>query len=374
MSAVTVIGCGYVADFYMRALRCYPGVAVAGAYDSDPERAAAFCRFWDVPRRDSLEAALAAHPRDGIVLNLTNPAAHLSVNRASLGAGCHTYSEKPLALSLEEARELDDLAAAQGVHLASAPCSFLGESAQIMARALREGRIGAPRLIYAELDDGFLTQAPLESWRSESGAPWPYRNEFEVGCTLEHAGYHLSWFIACFGSVTRVVSAGACLLPEKKGVAGQTPDYASATVYFEAGPVMRLTCSILAPRDHSIRIIGDDGVLEVGDVWNPSSAVRLRKRMLVHGNLIELPFGRRLRPTGASHPKLKAKNGSVMNYALGPVEMLEAIAERRDPRMSRAMAVHLNEVVLAVNAPAGQGALVDIQSRCAPVAPMPWGM
>ena len=46
------------------------------------------------------------------------------------------------------------------------------------------------RLVYANFDDGMI--APKTApwlWRNEAGVAWPAKDEFEVGCTFEHAGY-----------------------------------------------------------------------------------------------------------------------------------------------------------------------------------------
>ena len=43
-----------------------------------------------------------------------------------------------------------------------------------------------------------------EAWRSDSGNPWPVKDEYEVGCTLEHAGYYVTWFVAFFGPARTV--------------------------------------------------------------------------------------------------------------------------------------------------------------------------
>ena len=103
---VSIIGCGFVADLYMRSIQAMDGITVAGVYDKNPERLAQFCTFWNVPPVGSMEALLDRHPRDGVVLNLTNPSAHFEVNSACLAAGCHTYSEKPLAMSVDDAKAL----------------------------------------------------------------------------------------------------------------------------------------------------------------------------------------------------------------------------------------------------------------------------
>lgn len=368
MNAVVIVGCGFVADLYAAGLKTFPEIAVLGACDRDANRLAAFTAHWRFPAFDSLQAALDALPADGLVLNLTNPASHGEINRAALEAGHHVFCEKPMTLDPDEARALAALAASKGLQLASAPSSVLSETAQILIRATRDGTAGTPRLVYAELDDGFIPQAPVEHWRSASGAPWPWEDEFATGCTLEHAGYYLSWLIAMFGPVTRVVAATAEVLPDKRGVTG-TPDVSVATLFFASGMVARLTCSITAPHDHRIRIIGDNGVLEVKEAWDNTAPVRFHRRFRIRRRLLEHPLGKRLKPKGKTHPKVPRTGAAAMNFALGPAEMLDAIARGRPSRLSGDFALHLTEVTLAIQS--GQ-VETRIRSTCAPMEPMQW--
>ncbi len=368
---VAIVGCGFVADLYMRSFAVHPEVTVVAVHDRDAARQVAFAAHWAVQAEDSLAALLARLAPGDVVLNLTNPEAHYEINRACLEAGHHVYCEKPLAMEMTQAQALHDLAAARGLMLVSAPCSVLGEAAQVLLSAVRRGVAGVPRLVYAELDDGFIPQAPFAKWHSESGAPWPHADEFAVGCTLEHAGYYLSWLIAMFGPVERVVAASAEVLPDKPGATG-TPDFSVATLFFAEGPVARLTCSIAAPHDHRIRVIGDDGVLQVKEAWNNAAPVRFHRRLILRRRLMEHPFGRRLRPRGASHPKVGRWGAASMNFALGPVEMLAALAEGRACRLTNAMALHLTEVTLAIqNAGCDAGAHV-MQSKCEPMEAASW--
>jgi len=289
---IAIVGAGYVADLYMPSLRSFPELDIVGVWDIDTERLAIFTGHWHLPAAASLDALLAERP--AILLNLTNPHAHADVNRAALDAGCHVWCEKPLALSLAEAEALSAQAAACGLHLASAPCSLLGQSAQTAWSAIRAGRIGIPRLTYAELDDDFLPAAPYRGWRSESGAPWPAVDEFRTGCTLEHAGYYLGWLMAMFGPVRRLVSGSARLLDEGQTGAGHdAPDYASATLFFDA-MAARLTCSIVARHDHRLRIFGDEGMLEVDEAWANGAAIRIRRRHVIRRRLINSPFAMRV--------------------------------------------------------------------------------
>ena len=369
--SVALVGCGFVADLYMRSFARHPDVALIRAWDRDPARLEAFCRHWGVAPARSLEELLETAPTGSVILNLTNPGAHYAVSRACLEAGHHVYSEKPLAVTMEEARALHALAGERGRLLASAPCSVLGEAAQTLGRALRDGVAGTPRLVYAELDDGFIPQAPWRGWRSESGAPWPGGDEFATGCTVEHAGYYLTWLMAFFGPVRRVVAASAGVIPDKPSDGPAAPDMSVAVLEFD-GVIARLTCSIVAPHDHRIRVFGDAGVLEVARAWDNAAPVRFRRRFIVRRRLLEHPVGRRIRLKGPTHPKVTRKGAAAMNFALGPVEMLDALAEGRPCRLSADFALHLTEVTLAIqNAGLATGAQ-EMTTGCPPMEPMPW--
>ena len=372
MSNLAIVGTGYVADLYMRSLKTFPNINVVTAFDTDSVRLDAFCRYWGVPQASSLDDALGSSEAVDLVLNLTNPASHYAVSKRCLEAGKPVYSEKPLATSMPEAIDLHATAKAKVLILASAPCSVLGKAAQTAWLALRSGEIGTPLLVYAELDDDFVPQAPYKKWISESGAPWPYRDEFKVGCTLEHAGYYLTWLMAMFGTVKTVVSCAAEVVPDKLPNGEPcAPDFTSATLIFESGVVARLTCSIVAQHDHSMRIFGEAGVLEIRECWSNTAAVRIRRRHVLRRRLINSPFSRRVQLPEPTHPMVGRRGAASMNFALGPAEVLEAIKDGRPSRLNADFALHLNEVTLAIQNPGPAGAQT-MTTACPGIAPMPW--
>ncbi|PIE16383.1 MAG: oxidoreductase [Rhodobacterales bacterium] len=370
MSQIAIIGCGFVADLYLRSFQQFPDLQIDLVHDHNPERLAAFCAHWKLPGVDSLQEFLNRLKPGSIVVNLTNPSAHYEINHACLSAGHHVYSEKPLALDMDHAQALYDLARDKGLLLASAPCSVLSQTAQTLAKAVRDQVAGVPRLVYAELDDGFIPQAPYHKWHSESGAPWPFEDEFRTGCTLEHAGYYLSWLVGMFGPVARVVAASAAVIPDKE-IATDTPDFSVATLFFASGMVARLTCSIVAPHDHQIRVIGDKGVLSVKRAWDNAAPVRFHRRYRIRRRLIDQPLGRKLPLLGGSG-KVKRRGAASMNFALGVAEMVAALRDGRDCRMSAEFALHINEVVLAIQNAHSSDGVQRMQTSCAALQPTEW--
>ena len=131
---------------YLRTLPNHPDLGLVGVTDLDPTVPGVCGLSWRPEIRYG--GRPTPDPRVELVLNFTNPRSHFVVTEACLEAGKHVYSEKPLAMELEQARTLVELAEARGLGLASAPCRVLGETAQTVWKALRErqARDGAPRL------------------------------------------------------------------------------------------------------------------------------------------------------------------------------------------------------------------------------------
>jgi predicted dehydrogenase len=371
---IGMIGCGYVADFYMRSLAAHPQLELVGVFDSNEARLRQFSRFYGVRAYASYEALLA-DGRVELVVNLTNPRAHYRVSRTALEAGKHVYTEKPLATNFAEACELVELAERRGLGLSSAPCNVLGETAQTVWRALADNAIGPVRLVYAELDDGLVHRMPYRKWLSDSGAPWPYKDEFEVGCTLEHAGYYVSWLAAFFGPVDTVTAFSSVQIADKQTdlpLEVCTPDFAVACLRFSSGLVARLTCSIVASHGHTLRIFGDDGVLSVRDCWDYRAPVYIHRPITIRRRVLYPPWKRKYPLVSSGRALQRSRGSSRMDWFRGVAEMAAAITERRPCRLSPLFSLHVNEIVLAMQNAGISGSTYRLTTTFEPMRPMPW--
>lgn len=371
---IAIVGCGFVADYYLSTLPFYPQLELAGVTDKLPERVQKFSEFHAVPTYDSLPDLLA-DPQVDIVLNLTNPRNHFEVSKAALEAGKHVYSEKPLAMTIDDAKALVALAEAKGLHISSAPCSALSETAQTVWKALREDIIGQVYLVYAEMDDGLVHQMPYQQWLSTSGMPWPYKDEFEVGCTLEHAGYYVNWLTMFFGPAQSVTAFSACLVPDKAPDVtlepSDTPDFSVACIQFQSGVVARLTCSIVATHDHQLRIFGADGVLSVHDCWNYGDPVYVQRMLRIRRKVLMNPIKRKV-PLVRKPPQFKTRGAQKMDFCRGVAELAAAIAEQRPSRMAADVSLHNNELAIAIQNAFSTGAPYQLTTTFEPPTPMLW--
>lgn len=359
-TVISIIGCGYVADFYMATLPNHPELQLKGVFDRDAERLRAFSGYHGVHAYDDLDQLLS-DPDVELVLNLTNPSSHYDVSRAALEADKHVYSEKPLTLNMADARSLYDIAKSRGLSLAAAPATYLGEAARAAATVISSGEIGKVRLVYAELDDGMVFRKGCEDWRSASGAPWPLADEFEVGCTLQHASYYVTWLCDLFGPV-RSLTAFASRQFDSKGPAvgasALADDFSVSCLTFDNGVVARLTCGLIAPRDRRLRIIGDDAVLVVEDGWDTRSRVYVERPEHRSGSggmsrardalLRRFPAWTRRRWVSFVRPKYHVPTGHPgrLDYARGPALQAAGLRDGGVSELDAAMALHVTEVTL----------------------------
>ncbi len=381
MTRIGFVGCGYVADFYMNTLRYHPSLELAGVYDCRLDRARQFAAHYQVAHCQSLEELLADESIE-IIVNLTNPRSHFAVTKAALEAGKHVYSEKPLAMEFSEAQALVDLAAARSLQISSAPSSLLGTSAQTIWKALRAGTIGQPYLVYAELDDGLIHRINYKKWITESGSPWPYIDEFETGCTAEHAGYYVSWLTAFFGPAKTVTAFSSCLIADKQTdqpLQVNAPDFSVGCIEFASGVVARLTCSIIADHNHRLTIIGEQGNLSLDEGWHYNTPVYQEKtklnrrremipvlsRLLGHGRQ-RLPF------VQDPNPLYQKKNLPPTDVSTGVAELADAISAKRPSRLSAEHALHVNEIVLTLQNPQAMGSPRILKTTFSAIEPMPW--
>lgn len=383
---IGVIGCGYVFDHYMTTFDQHAGIEIAGIFDRNATRAHQVGDFYNLRVYDSVEALLADDAIT-IVANFTSIESHVEVSKAALLAGRHVYSEKPMAMDLASARMLVDLARQQNLRLSVAPSNLLSPTALTLWKAVEDGAVGDVRMVYAEFDDNPVYLLKPETWRSRSGASWPYLHEYEMGCTWEHVGYHLSWMCAIFGPVRRVTSFSKATLPDKTDETldpADTPDFSVACLDFQSGVVGRITCSIAAPTDHQMRIIGNRGVLSADTYRDyrcpvrlePFDPVPLKARNLrvvrentflqrltgVGGGRIPLaetpPPGSPgiVRPAGGAFTKWKAAQRGWQDKSIGLAELADAIKTDRPHLPGADFHLHLAELTLLIQGAGPDGA------------------
>lgn len=403
---VAIVGCGFVFDIYMRTIRAHPEVTIVGIFDRSRERVDRVADYYGFHAYASYSDLLADSAVEAIV-NLTNIASHYDVSRRALAARKHVYSEKPLTKDLGQTRELFDLAKQHGVRLYGAPSNIYSDTVRTVLSNVAAGVIGKPLLIYAELDDSPIHLMGLDGVVSRTGAPWPLREEIQEGCTYEHLGYHLVWICAMLGPAVSISAFSSELIESKaEGMPGLvgTPDFSVANLRFANGAVARITCSVVAPRDHSMRVIGREGQISVDGYRRYRSPVRVERfsrvgltarklETLQSHPRIAKQFGiggrrTRLSRNWKSHAVetdqqvrssakqkvyewVRRREVYAQDKLVGIAEMAREIREGRPQYLTPEFLLHLNELTLLTQGAGPSGIAVVPSTTFVPLGPVP---
>lgn len=402
---IAFVGCGYVFDIYMRTKWAHPELDVLGIFDIDTARSATVSSHYGFRVYPSYEALLA-DPQVQVVVNLTSIGAHYQTTRRALEAGKHVYSEKPLTREADQSRELFALADARGLVFTGAPCNLYSDAVSTLWKAVRDGAIGKPVLVYAELDENPAHLSHLERVRSPTGAPFPYAEEFQEGCTVEHIAYHLVWICAMFGPATSVTAFSKALVPHKTDalrLPGDTPDFSVACLDFAGGVAARITCTWVSPRDHRLRVIGEEGEICADNVFHDQAPLRLERfspvslgarkaytartqplvgrafgvggsrvplvrRWKSHAVEAERGAGRSVKHRFVSW--LRRREVYAQDKLLGLAEMGRAIDEGRPQPMPPDFLMHINELTMLVHRAGPAGLAAEPATTFRPITPL----
>ena len=110
-----IIGTGFIGPAHIEALRRLGNIKVVAICDSNQSSAESRAAQLNVPHAYSDVSAFLQHPGLDAVHNCTPNHLHAAINRQIIAAGKHVFSEKPLCMTMEEARELVALAEQAGV-------------------------------------------------------------------------------------------------------------------------------------------------------------------------------------------------------------------------------------------------------------------
>ncbi|POZ17528.1 dehydrogenase [Lelliottia aquatilis] len=181
MINVGIVGSGFIGPAHIEALRRLGFVQVVALCDGTLEQAQEKARALNVPHAYASVDELLAHPGLQVVHNCTPNYLHAQINMQILAAGKHVFSEKPLCMTPQEARELVALAeqagVVHGVSFVYRQFAMVRQAASMM-RAGSVGRLFASHGSY--LQDWMLRETDY-NWRVEAALGGASRAVADIG-------------------------------------------------------------------------------------------------------------------------------------------------------------------------------------------------
>ena len=147
-----LVGCGAMSRAWLEAATRSPGLNVVGLADIDVPRARGRAAEFGLIDAIIAEDAPSLIKKIGpdIVFDVAVPAARHGVVSAALASGCHVLTEKPMAESMADARDLVARAKAAGRMYAVVQNRRYLASVRRIARVVRSGILGAVTDVHAD--------------------------------------------------------------------------------------------------------------------------------------------------------------------------------------------------------------------------------
>lgn len=162
---VGVIGCGWAGtERHLPSYAACDRASITAVYDHNPGKARkAAATYEEATPHDSLESMLGASL--DIVSITTPPWTHADISCKALRADCDVLSEKPMAMSRTEAKQMLNTAESTGNHLGIVHNFLFTDSVQRVRSLVASGKLGNIRTVH-----GFQTSSSnrhLPEWHSK---------------------------------------------------------------------------------------------------------------------------------------------------------------------------------------------------------------
>ena len=346
---VAVIGIGSISDIYLSNLTdIFKDVKVIGVCSHSRQSAENAGKKYGIP--NVYETMLDAFNDSNVelILNLTRPDQHYEVTKAALLSGKHVYSEKPIAGTLEEGKELAQIAKEKGLMLGGAPDTFMGAGIQTCRKLIDDGFIG----------DVVGTAAFMICHGHESWHPNPdFYYQPGGGPMFDMGPYYLTAMINLAGGVDSVMCASKKSFEQRvitsKPLEGNrinvnVDTYVAGTVKYKSGAIGTLftTFDAYYPNQTRFEVYGSRGTLFVSDPNGFAGSIKLLR-----------PEDKEIRDM----PYLF--DYSFNSRGLGLDDMAVAIRTGRRPRADLAQTLHVLNIMCGFEESSKSGQWVKMTTQ-----------
>lgn len=262
-----ILAAGNIAGAFATAIKECPGSTVHAVASRELDRAQGFADAHGIPRAYGDYESLLADPEVAAVYIATVHPLHLEWISRALHAGKHVLCEKPLVMNLREAKRAQKIAVDKRCLLREAFMYRYHPQTQKAADLVSAGAIGSVRMIEADFcfDSGTAPESRLQAKALGGGAI------LDVGCyTMSFARLIAGRARGRLFAEPLELKAVGHLDPQTK-----TDMWTTAVLRFEGDILAKLTCAVRMKSPNSVRILGDQGHIEVESPWFCRGAIRV---------------------------------------------------------------------------------------------------
>lgn len=354
-----VVGCGMISNIYIKNLKnlfhIIDLVAVGNRSRAAAEEKA---RIYGIDRVMTIDE-IAASDEIELVVNLTPAYTHYGIIKKMLLGGKHVWTEKTMAVTLDEARELVEIADGKGLYLGVAPDTVLGAGMQTARRAVEADMIGTVSSGIVVINRNQVLNSEYFTFLRGEGGSLPY----DVGI------YYIGALISLLGPVKAIRAFGRPAplhAPEFMYVNAEAEPWQipgsnvlSASLQFECGALVSVLFdgNTVNASQHNFTLFGSRGILKIGDPDTFNGPVSL-----IYADQPEciLPFTHGYNGVNTIEASPFDHYG---HRGIGVAEMAYAIRAGRPNRCSKEYGLHCLEVLVGMEESSATGKTIEPTSR-----------
>jgi len=364
---IGLIGCGHIAETYFRAEKYFNNIKIIKCADIN-EKASKRCALNFGIKSVTVNELLKDNEIE-IILNLTIPKAHYQISKKALINGKHVYSEKPLAINLNDGKKLLKISKKKKLYLGNAPDTFLGGGIQKSKELVEKNIIGN-----VKLGNAVFAFPGIQSYHPN---PEPWFTKKEGGPVIDMGPYYITALVNLLGPAKKVT--GTIIQGQKYRTIGigpkkgkkfkvECPTTYLSTITFKNNSVIRLTLSfdVIAHQRNHIELYGEKGSMIVPDPNMFGGSVLTCNKLgdnWKEFKTSKMPLGRINIRTQSSRANETPTNANYRGVGLS--EMAYSIENKRKHLCSGEISLHVLDIITSIMKAARSGKIQYINTFCA---------
>ncbi len=337
---IGIIGCGNISETYFNSQNIYNNFEIVACADINEEIAKKSAKKFNVKFHNLND--IFSNKEIKLILNLTIPTAHKKIIIDSLNADKHCFSEKPLAISMNEGKEILELSEKKNLQVGCAPDTFLGATGQKARSLINEKKIG----------DIVLGSFNLMSHGMEDWHPNPdFFFKPGAGPVFDVGVYYITQLVNLIGPIKSISALSGTASNERiitsqprygEKIKVETPTTLMGVLEFHNNAKIQFFCSwdVWKHNSSSIELYGKSGSMILPDPNFFSGDILISNKMdkwqIINNDKLLLGI-----------PNQKDNDGSnIANYrGIGLSDMINSIVNQINPRCSLELSLHVLEAM-----------------------------